>query len=172
MHLSSRFAWSAALLLTFAGTPSPTPAQAPFHPERAGVASPVLLTRRRVSSPLASGVGLSEHSTRPRRWPWFTLGGALLGAGAMTALILTQCDEHCRDDGGYGFGFALYVPAAAGIGALAGTAIGLIVDHNRPDTSRSMPGTSSEAAERGVPADGRSEEVAPTAPHRLEPARS
>ena len=59
----------------------------------------------------------------PRRvWPWFVLGGAVAGAGAVVALTVVHCDAGCRDDGGWG-----YVPYYAGAAALGGAVVGGVV---------------------------------------------
>jgi hypothetical protein len=49
----------------------------------------------------------------------------------VTVLVLANCDAGCRDDGGYGYAFGLFVPAAAAVGAVGGAIIGLVVDHTR-----------------------------------------
>lgn len=62
-------------------------------------------------------------------WPYFTLGGALVGAGAVVGLAVANCNQSCQDDGAVGLpGF---IAAGAAIGAAVGTVVGLIVDASR-----------------------------------------
>lgn len=87
--------------------------------------------RARAGAASAPAAG-TRGAARPRRlWPYFALGGAAVGFGTVVALAVTQCDPGCRDDGGVGFGIILGGPVGAGIGALGGTAVGLVADARR-----------------------------------------
>src|SRR5687768_5210584 len=48
--------------------------------------------------------GQWESVERKLVWPWFALGGLVVGGGVVAALVLANCDEGCRDDGGFGIG--------------------------------------------------------------------
>lgn len=59
---------------------------------------------------------------RQDRWPWYALGGTLLGGGFVAIYGVKHCDLGCRDDGGFA-----YLPYYVGIGALAGAILGALI---------------------------------------------
>jgi hypothetical protein len=78
-----------------------------------------------------------QASERQPLWPWFALGGAVVGGAGAAVLGVTQCDAGCQDDGSLS-----RLPAYAAVGALAGGVVGAIVgllvdtsisdNHSRP----------------------------------------
>jgi hypothetical protein len=64
---------------------------------------------------------------QPRRWPWFMLGGGIVGGAATAGFALASCDQGCKDDGGLAF-IPYIVAIGAAVGALIGALIGVAVD--------------------------------------------
>lgn len=114
-----------AVVFALACTTSPAVAQraADLHPVgvvgREFGADPLMPRPKTVLAP--------EHHAL---WPWFALGGAVLGAGTVVVMAATHCDAGCRDDGGWAF-VPAYAAVGAGIGALAGAVLGVVVDLSR-----------------------------------------
>ncbi|HEV8445514.1 MAG TPA: hypothetical protein VGQ44_01795 [Gemmatimonadaceae bacterium] len=73
---------------------------------------------------------LKRQAEEKRYWPYFTLGGGLIGGGAVAGLAIANCHQDCQDDGSLSF-LPGYVAAGAAVGAAVGTVIGLIVDASR-----------------------------------------
>ena len=71
-----------------------------------------------------------QAEDQKRYWPYFTLGGALIGGGAVAGLAVANCHQDCQDDGSLSF-LPGYIAAGAAVGAAVGTVIGLIVDASR-----------------------------------------
>jgi hypothetical protein len=79
-----------------------------------------------------------QTAERHRLWPWFALGGAVLGGAGVSILGVTQCDAGCQDDGSLS-----RLPGYAAVGALAGGVVGAVVgllidtaaaaNHNQPN---------------------------------------
>jgi hypothetical protein len=63
----------------------------------------------------------------PRRWPWYALGGGVLGGVAVTVWAVSHCDAGCHDDGALSH-LPPYVLGGALLGAVVGSVVGLIVD--------------------------------------------
>ncbi|HEY5060473.1 MAG TPA: hypothetical protein VII52_03005 [Gemmatimonadaceae bacterium] len=63
-----------------------------------------------------------QTSERQHLWPWFALGGAVLGGAGVVILGVTQCGAGCQDDGALS-----RLPAYAAVGALAGGVVGAII---------------------------------------------
>lgn len=63
-----------------------------------------------------------QTSERQRLWPWFALGGAVIGGAGVAILGVTQCDAGCQDDGSLS-----RLPAYVAVGALSGGVVGAIV---------------------------------------------
>lgn len=116
-------------LIAFAITAAPAQAQrvADLHP--AGV---VRYRPREAQRPSIPSV--AEGSKRHHLWPWFVVGGALVGGGTVLALTAKHCDSGCQDDGGWGFSLPVAV-AVAGVGAAVGGVLGAIVDLSRSETA-------------------------------------
>ncbi len=124
-------ALSAATAATLSLHAPPAAAQAPVQLAAVGAApAPQPGAGRLVPTHLVIARA-EQPAARTPRWPWYAVGGAILGAGTVTVLVLANCDAGCRDDGGYGYAFGLFVPAAAAVGAVGGAIIGLVVDHTR-----------------------------------------
>ena len=69
---------------------------------------------------------------QPRRlWPWFALGGAVVGAASLTVWAVRQCDMGCRDDGGLFYSYTYFPAIGAVLGAIVGGVIGGQVDRAR-----------------------------------------
>ncbi|HJP60794.1 MAG TPA: hypothetical protein VJ865_12375 [Gemmatimonadaceae bacterium] len=64
----------------------------------------------------------AARQSRHHYWPFYALGGAVLGGGFVAIYGVTHCDLGCRDDGALA-----YLPAYVGIGAVAGALIGALV---------------------------------------------
>jgi hypothetical protein len=64
---------------------------------------------------------------RPRHWPLYALGGAVLGGATVTVLAVKNCDQGCRDDGALSF-LPPYIAIGALIGGILGALVGLAVD--------------------------------------------
>jgi hypothetical protein len=108
---------------------------APAEAQRVSDLRPAGVVRYRPSAtPRPSIPSVAEGSKRHHVWPWFVLGGALVGGGTILALTAKNCDSGCQDDGGWGFSL-YYAAAAAGIGAVAGGVLGAIVDLSRSETA-------------------------------------
>jgi hypothetical protein len=108
---------------------------APAHAQRVADLRPVGLVRYRPSeAPRLSIPRVAEESKRHHLWPWFVVGGALVGGGTVLALTAKNCDSGCQDDGAWGFSIP-YAVAAAGVGAAVGGVLGAIVDLSRSDTA-------------------------------------
>jgi hypothetical protein len=90
----------------------------------------VQLQESRAPRPLMPRVAAA--SKRHHVWPWLVLGGAVAGAGTVVAVGARNCDSGCQDDGGWAQA-PYYAAVGAGIGALAGGVLGLIIDSSRGD---------------------------------------
>jgi hypothetical protein len=67
-------------------------------------------------------------SGTPRRvWPYFALGGAIVGGVGVALFANAKCDAGCQDDGAVGL--PAYVATGAVIGAVVGAIVGLAVEH-------------------------------------------
>lgn len=77
----------------------------------------------------------------PLLWPWFALGGAVVGAGVVVGYSVRHCDQGCRDDGAMA-----YVPYYAALFALKGAVVGGLVG-GVLDIARRHPGHGSSARE-------------------------
>jgi hypothetical protein len=111
-----------------------------------GLLTPVSLSAQRTGDPGPVGVvhqrqrgesrpsipSVAAASTRHHVWPWLVVGGALVGAGTVVAVGAKHCDSGCQDDGGWAQ-MPYYAAVGAGIGALAGGVLGLIIDSSRGD---------------------------------------
>lgn len=108
---------------------------APAEAQRVADLRPVGVVRYRPSeAPRLSIPSVAEGAKRHHVWPWFVLGGAVVGAGTVAIRAARNCDLNCQDDGGIGYAI-YYGAAAAGVGAVAGGLLGAIVDLSRSDTA-------------------------------------
>jgi len=107
---------------------------APAHGQRAADLRPVGVVRYRPSEAPRLSIPSVAEGKRHHLWPWFVVGGALVGGGTVLALTAKNCDSGCQDDGGWGFSLP-YAVAAAGVGAAVGGVLGAIVDLSRSDTA-------------------------------------
>ena len=107
---------------------------APAHAQRAADLRPVGVVRYRPSEAPRLSIPSVAEGKRHHLWPWFVVGGALVGGGTVLALTAKNCDSGCQDDGGWGFSLP-YAVAAAGVGAVVGGLLGAIVDLSRSDTA-------------------------------------
>jgi len=106
---------------------------APAEAQRVTDLRPVGVVRYRPNeTPRLSVPRVADGSKRHHLWPWFVVGGALVGGGTVLALTAKHCDSGCQDDGGWGFSLPVAV-AAAGVGAAVGGVLGAIVDLSRSD---------------------------------------
>jgi hypothetical protein len=87
---------------------------------------------RESATPSPSIPRVAGASKRHHLWPWFMLGGAVAGAGTVALVVARNCKLDCQDDGGYAYA-PYYAAAAAGVGALAGALLGVVVDLSRSD---------------------------------------
>ena len=116
-------------LMAFVITATPAEAQ------RVADLRPVGVVRYRPSdTPRPPIPSVGEEPKRHHLWPWFVVGGALVGGGTVLALTAKHCDSGCQDDGGWGFSLP-YTVAAAGVGAAVGGVLGAIVDLSRSETA-------------------------------------
>ena len=106
---------------------------APAHAQRAADLRPVGVVRYRPSKAPRLSIPSVAEGKRHHLWPWFVVGGALVGGGTVLALTAKNCDSGCQDDGAWGFSIP-YAVAAAGVGAAVGGVLGAIVDLSRSDT--------------------------------------
>lgn len=116
--------------------PLPSPATAPivntsvvpFGPSRL-TESPADMRAAAIQRAVSSA--RLQAPDRQRVWPWFAVGGAVLGGAGVAILAVTQCDAGCQDDGSLSR-VPPYVVAGALAGGVVGALVGLIVDSANP----------------------------------------
>jgi hypothetical protein len=86
-------------------------------------------TFRRAASPIHTTArsAVTDSTKRRHLWPFFALGGAILGGGTIALIAVKNCDQGCRDDGALAF-LPPYVAIGALLGAIVGALIGLGAD--------------------------------------------
>jgi len=77
----------------------------------------------------AASIIVGSESQKRHNWPWFVLGGTVVGGVGAGAFALTHCDQGCKDDGGLAY-LPYIVAIGAGLGAVVGLVIGLVADAN------------------------------------------
>ena len=159
------------LACSLAGTPSPVSAQRVSGMTPAGIApgpARATLPRGGASAPghdphpptRSAGIAPADSvGARRRVRGWYTLAGALVGAGASALFVTSRCNPRCGDDSAGPY-LMIFVPAGALAGAVLGSAIGLDADRDR---ARARAATSGLAREQN-PTAARSQEWRRTTP--------
>ena len=106
---------------------------APAAGQRVADLHPVgVVLHRQSTAPRPAIPSVADAPKRHHLWPWFMLGGAVAGAGTVALVVARNCKLDCQDDGGYAYA-PYYAAAAAGVGAVAGALLGIVVDLSRND---------------------------------------